>query len=351
MLLLYIHIPFCDIKCPYCAFSSFVGKTHLQEDYTNTLIKQFEYFIQKFNIKEFETVFIGGGTPSQLGIKYMSKIFKAISPYIQNAKEITIEANPNSATKKWLYEMKQLGVTRVSFGVQSFDPTKLKFLGRKHTRDEAIQAVQNASIVGINNISTDLIYECAIDSEELMINDINIALSLPINHISAYSLTIEKNTPFYKTPQKRNDNTDLAKLIIQKINMKLPQYEISNFGTYQSKHNLGYWKYQDYIGVGNSAVGCINNQRIYSTKDINKYIKNPLNMDIEILSQNDINLEKIFLGFRSIIGVNQNILTQKQKQKANILVKENKLILKNNTFYNTDFLLSDEISLFVDEIR
>lgn len=348
-MLLYIHIPFCDTKCPYCAFSSFVGKKDLQQPYTNAMIKQFNYFVNKYRDTSFDTVFIGGGTPSQLSIKYLTQIFQTISPYLHQTQEITIEANPNSATKEWLHEVKQLGITRVSFGTQSFDPAKLKFLGRKHTKNEGIQAVNNAHKVGIPNISTDFIYECAIDTPALIQNDLDIALSLPINHISAYSLTIEKNTPFAKTPQKRSNNTDLAKMLIDKINQKLPQYEISNFGTYQSKHNIGYWQHTEYIGIGNSAVGCVDNTRIYSTSDINDYIQNPLHLTYEQLSPQDINLEKIFLGFRSIIGVRADILTSHQLHKANILLHENKLTYSNNTFYNIDFLLADEISMFLGE--
>ncbi|CAA6815837.1 MAG: Hypothetical radical SAM family enzyme in heat shock gene cluster, similarity with CPO of BS HemN-type [uncultured Campylobacterales bacterium] len=348
-MLLYIHIPFCDVKCPYCAFSSFVDKLDLQQNYTTALIKQFKYDVQKHNIKEFKTIFIGGGTPSQLDIKYLEQIFNTISPYIKSVEEITIEANPNSSSKQWLQDVKDLGVTRVSFGTQSFHPEKLKFLGRKHSRDDGINALTNASLVGIKNISSDLIYECDIDNEALLKEDIELALSLNVNHISAYSLTIEKNTPFYKTPEKRKDNTNLAKFVIDKISQKLPMYEISNFGTHKCKHNLGYWRYEDYLGVGNSAVGCINNTRIYQTKGLNEYIKDPIKSKQEILNTQDINLEKIFLGFRSVIGVDINILSPKQQKRANILVDENKLYFQDNIFYNKDFLLADEISLYVGQ--
>ncbi len=346
-MLLYIHIPFCDSKCHYCSFNSYVDKFYLKKDYMFALKKQLLHELDRFEVKKnsIESIFIGGGTPSTIPPKLYNDIFETINPFICNDIEITTEANPNSATKEWLFGMKELGVNRVSFGVQSFDEKKLKALNRAHTKDVAIKAINDAKEVGFENISIDLIYNFYKDTKELLKNDIDTAFTLPINHISAYSLTIEEGTKFYTTPSVAKDDVYLANFVIDYIVLKgFNHYEISNFGIYKSKHNLGYWKYKDYIGIGAGAVGKLKNKRFYPIKDIDEYIKNPLNIDIERLTQEDIDLEKVFLGFRSEVGVDEKLV---DKQKAFLLVDEGKLIYKNKIFYNKDYLLADEITSFV----
>ena len=155
--LLYIHIPFCDSKCNYCAFNSYTNLNHLKKDYFNAIKKQFLTDTEKFNIKEFETVFIGGGTPSVMSISFYEKLFKMLEPFLKNTKEITIESNPN-ASYKWLKNIKDLGINRISFGVQSFDDEKLKFLNRNHSAKLAIKTIQNAKKAGFENINLDIIY-------------------------------------------------------------------------------------------------------------------------------------------------------------------------------------------------
>ena len=125
------------------------------------------------------------------------------------------------------------------------------------------------------------------------------------------------------------------------------QYEISNFGTYRSAHNLGYWEYKDYIGLGSGAVGKLDLERFYPTPVVEDYIKNPLDIKTEILSEEDKKIEQIFLGFRSCVGVKKDILNKNELKKAELLVKEKKLNFKNDTFYNHDYLLADEIALFI----
>jgi oxygen-independent coproporphyrinogen-3 oxidase len=264
--------------------------------------------------------------------------------------EITTEANPNSASKEWLEGMKSLGVNRVSFGVQSFNENKLKELNRSHSPNDAITAIKNAKNIGIKNISLDLIYNYKGDTKELLLNDINQAFNLPINHISAYELTIEENTHFYKTPKVAQNNEELAFFVNKEIEKRgFNAYEISNFGSYQSKHNKGYWELKDYIGIGSGAVGFKEDRRFYTQKNIDKYIENPLEIEIEILSKEDILTEKIFLGLRSSIGINKNILDTNMIQKADFLVKKSKLKYENNRYYNLDFFISDEIALYILE--
>ena len=351
-MLVYIHIAYCDSKCHYCSFNSYVDKFDTREKYMEAIEKQLIFEIDKFKVKKnsIETIFIGGGTPSTVKPKLYEPIFKLLSPFMTKDIEITTEANPNSASKEWLEGMKNLGVNRVSFGVQSFNENKLKELNRSHSPNDAITAIKNAKNIGIKNISLDLIYNYKGDTKELLLNDINQAFNLPINHISAYELTIEENTHFYKTPKVAQNNEELAFFVNKEIEKRgFNAYEISNFGSYQSKHNKGYWKLKDYIGIGSGAVGFKEDRRFYTQKNIDKYIENPLEIEIEILSKEDILTEKIFLGLRSSIGINKNILDTNMIQKADVLLEKNKLKYENNRYYNLDFFISDEIALYILE--
>ncbi len=349
-MLLYLHIPFCDSKCFYCAFNSYTNLHHLQNRYMSAICKQFEKEVDrsKITLNSIETLFIGGGTPSCINPKLYKPFFNLVKPYLQKEIEITSEANPNSATIKWLEGMRELGVNRISFGVQSFNEKKLKFLNRSHSKKEALKAIESAKKVGFNHISIDLIYGTKLDDKKLLISDLDTAFLLPIDHLSAYSLTIEKGTKFYKTPNVSKDDEDLAYWLVDKINQRgFKQYEISNFGEYQSKHNLGYWQYKDYLGIGSGAVGFLKDSRYYTNSDPERYILEPLYRTYEKLSQDDIICEKILLGFRSMIGVKRDILNATQIKRAEILCNEDKLILKDEIFYNPNYFLADELALYL----
>jgi oxygen-independent coproporphyrinogen-3 oxidase len=311
---------------------------------------QLQHELLRFNAKKrsIETVFIGGGTPSTISPELYKPIFELLQPYLQNDREITSEANPNSATFAWLEGMKKLGVNRISFGVQSFNKEKLKLLNRAHTPKQAINAVKNAAKVGFKNISLDLIYATLGDTKELLNRDINTAFTLPINHISAYALTIEEGTAFETKPQMSQEQLSLTEWLFDTIKGHgFEQYEISNFGTFQSAHNLGYWKYKDYMGVGAGAVGKLNSQRFYPLTIIEEYINNPCDIRVEALEREDKKIEKLFLGFRSCVGVDKKELSLEEVKRAKILVDEEKIYLKNGFFYNYNYLLADEIALFI----
>ena len=339
--MLYIHIPFCDSKCHYCAFNSFTTNHHLKNDYLNALLEQLRFELERFEVQQIETIFIGGGTPSTMPISAYEKIFALLEPYTKATKEITIEANP-SAKKEWIEEIAKY-VSRISFGVQSFNEAKLKFLGRSHTPKMAIEAIERAAKAGIEHINLDLIYDCAGDTKELLKNDIDTALSLPIDHISAYALTLEEGTPFSGKSELKKDDADLAYFVADKIGQKLPQYEVSNFGT-PSLHNLGYWELKDYMGVGAGAVGFLKNRRFYPPSDLHAYISDPLATDEELLSPAELRSEKIFLGLRSIVGVDVSLLDPK---KVEILLQEEKVEQKEGRIYNKNLFLADEIALFL----
>ena len=344
-MLVYLHIPFCDSKCNYCAFNSYVDKFSQRKDYMNAITIQLKNELQKYNPqhKSIKSLFIGGGTPSTVEPYMYKDFFDILNPYLTNNAEITTEANPNSSSLEWLKGMKELGVNRVSFGVQSFNEQKLKRLGRNHSKKQAIDAIKNAHEIGFKNISCDLIYATSFDVHD----DIQTALSLPINHISSYALTLEENTPFFGKHELVNESPGLAQAFIDEITKKFEQYEISNFGSYQSVHNLGYWSGDDYIGIGAGAVGFLKNERFYPHKNIDEYIRNPLHAEVEKLSEEELRTEKIFLGLRCKIGINMHILTQQQKEKVEILLQEQKLTCKENILYNKNFLLADEIALYI----
>jgi len=351
-MLLYIHIPFCDSKCFYCAFNSYTSLHSLRDDYMEALKIQLKDELKK-NAKKIETIFIGGGTPSTIKASKYKEVMKIVQPYLIDDAEITIEANPNSASKEWLKEVHEIGINRVSFGVQSFDDKKLKFLGRNHNKSQAIEAINHAKEVGFENINCDIIYDTQLDNKELLENDLSIIKNLPVNHISAYSLIIEEGTKFFEKKNVQFENEELARFLFEQFSkLGFSQYEISNFAkgeNARSKHNLGYWQYKEYLGIGSGAVGCINNERLYTQKDVHKYIKNPLEyVEIEKLSDEDILVERILLGFRSIVGVDINKLDKNVNQKIKILIDENKINHKDNMIYAKDFMLADELALYLE---
>lgn len=349
-MLLYIHIPYCDSKCHYCSFNSYVDKFDTRKAYMEALETQLKHELKRFNVKEhtIETLFIGGGTPSTVHPELFKPIFELINPLLKEGAEITSEANPNSATQEWLQGMYNLGVNRISFGVQSFNENKLKNLNRAHSPEQAINAVKTAHKIGFKNLSLDLIYNYQGDTKALLQHDINQAFQLPINHISAYELTIEGGTKFAQTPTVRQEDDELAFFVADEIIKNgFTHYEISNFGTYQSEHNKGYWKLKDYMGVGAGAVGFKKNIRYYPTTDIDSYITEPLKMTEERLNEDELLTEKLFLGLRSNIGLDEEILNSNMKKRADFLVQKEKLIKEKTTYKNLNYFLADELVLYI----
>ena len=349
-MLAYLHIPYCDSKCHYCSFNSYVDKFDTRQAYMQALHRQLAFELERFETKKgsIETLFIGGGTPSTVAPKLYEPIFALLQPYLKKDAEITTEANPNSATKEWLRGMKELGINRVSFGVQSFDEQKLKALNRAHTPQQAKEAIIHAHELGIKHISLDLIYNYQGDTRSMLHSDIKQAFELPIDHISAYELTIEDGTKFTQTPEARQENETLAFYVADEIKKRgFEHYEISNFGRYQSTHNKGYWELKDYIGAGAGAVGFLKNRRFYPQNDIQAYITDPQKITEEALSSDDLLTEKLFLGLRSNIGIESTILNAPMQAKVNTLLQENKLRKEGTRYFNDNYFLSDELALYI----
>ncbi len=314
------------------------------------LRQQLEFELERFGVKRdsIDTLFIGGGTPSTIVAELYQPIFELLDPYLKENAEMTSEANPNSASKAWLGGMKSLGINRISFGVQSFNADKLKALNRAHSPREAIEAIENAKLLGFEHLSLDLIYNFLGDTSISLLSDIKQAFDLPIDHISAYELTIEANTPFAKRPKVRQEDEHLAQFVVESIQEHgFAQYEISNFGTYQSRHNIGYWKLENYIGAGAGAVGFLSDTRYYPQTNIDAYIANPLKISDEKLKETDLLTEKIFLGLRSCVGVDKSILPLPMQARADYLVQKEKLRFDGDRYHNLDFFIADEVALYL----
>ena len=341
-------MPFCESKCPYCAFGSSDDEFKKVGAYFKVLCLDLNFQLKSQNVKEISTIFFGGGTPSAVNAKFYDEIFSILAPLCTTKTEITFEANPNSANLAWLKHVKKLGANRISFGAQSFFEDKLKFLGRIHSKEQIFKAVENAHAAGFKSINLDLIYDTKFDTKKRLLTEVENLKSLTITHLSAYSLTLEENTPFAGKKSYKKDSDTLAKFMIEQIQRTgFRQYEISNFGQI-CKHNLGYWQGKNYLGVGAFSVGFVNGTRYYAKSSIDAYIAQPTHREKEILSQSELAREHIFLGLRSIIGVEAGRLNEAQKKRANLLVENEKLLFKNGKFYNPNFLLSDEIALFIE---
>ena len=348
-MLLYLHIPYCDSKCHYCSFNSYTDRFDTRPAYMEALHRQLRQELERFGAEEgsIQTLFIGGGTPSTVLPELYAPLFETLRPYLADNAELSSEANPNSASPQWLRGMRALGINRISFGVQSFNAAKLKRLGRAHSPRQAIEAVEAAAEAGFERISLDLIYNCAGDDRTLLETDLDRAFALPITHLSAYELTIEAGTPFARTPEARQEDVPLARWMADEIAVRgLPPYEISNFGD-PCRHNLGYWQLQDYIGLGAGAVGFLKDRRFYPSRSIDGYLTDPVAHTVEELTPEDLRMERLFLGLRSRVGIDRNLLTPPERERAELLVEEGKLRRRPEGYENPDFFLADEIALYL----
>lgn len=308
----YIHIPFCKTKCFYCAFIS-TCNLNLETGYVISLLKDIDTNYQGNPLK---TLYIGGGTPSILPLKHVQKIMNKFN--LQENAEVTFELNPENATEEYLKGLVELGINRLSVGIQTFDDEILKSINRTHNSEKAIETINLAKKVGFENISIDLIYGLPNQTLEGFKNDLEIAKSLDIQHISLYGLKIEENSVFgKKTPKNLPDDdlqADMYLLAIETLK-DFSHYEISNFAKgqeYQSKHNLTYWNNEEYYAFGCSAHGYQDGIRYANSFDIHKYIENPLLRDFGHTETPKEKLEEeIFLGFRRACGIDINYINNK----------------------------------------
>lgn len=311
-LYVYIHIPYCYKKCPYCSFVSYEKTLDTKQNYLNALIRQIENFFAYNNKYLIRTIYIGGGTPSLLKAQEIQLILEELKKNkISKDCEVTIEINPNNARKSYLEQLKEIGINRVSLGIQSFSDKKLRFLGRLHNAKQSFKSVEHA-IEFFDNTSIDLIYGFE-DFSEFQ-EDLHHTLSFPIKHISAYILSIEKGTPFYKQKislLEENVEKQFLHLVKSLKANKIYQYEVSNFAKkgFESKHNQAYWQNCDYIGFGVSASSFIGGVRFKNTNRLDEYInkisenKSPIDYKEKLSAQKKIK-EAFVLALRTTKGVN-----------------------------------------------
>ncbi len=274
---LYIHIPWCIRKCPYCDFNSHEARGSLPERaYIDALIEDLEQDLPHIWGRRIESIFIGGGTPSLLSPEAYDRLFSQLRSHLQinpNA-EITLEANPGTFEIQKFKEYRALGINRLSIGIQSFNDQHLKSLGRVHGRTEAIRAAETAHDAGFDNFNLDVMFGLSQQTTKEALDDINTAIGLEPTHISYYQLTLEPNTLYHHQPPPLPDEDTIAHIHNQGI-MQLEEnsyinYEISAFAKkdYTCFHNLNYWRFGDYLGIGSGSHGKITNtpeQRITRT--------------------------------------------------------------------------------------
>jgi len=319
---LYIHIPFCDIKCSYCDFYTVTRRDSQIPFYLKALRKEVEFYSTDSMVRNlrFETIFLGGGTPSLLKPEQIFSLLELIKTRFEVAThpEVTLETNPNTVDLQKLEALLESGVTRLSLGVQSFYPAELKFLDRDHSDKESVAAVQNARKAGFKNISIDLIFGLPKQKLFTWQKNLELAVELNPNHISTYNLTYEEGTPL-TARLKRKEVEILAdetqkQMFLTTIDFLqangFEQYEISNYAKpgCQSIHNKKYWDGSPYLGLGVSSHSFLNNRRFWNVRNINTYISALENetLPIEGGEKLDIKqraLEKVFLGLRQRRGI------------------------------------------------
>jgi oxygen-independent coproporphyrinogen-3 oxidase len=342
---IYIHYPFCKSKCPYCDFNSYSNIKIDEEELINLYLQELNYYKNILKNRNIETIYFGGGTPSLMSKKMLSSIFSQILKLsnIEDNCEISLEANPNSITFEKLQNFKKIGINRLSIGVQSLKNEDLKFLGRMHSKEDAINSIKMAQKVFEDKYSIDLIYTRPKQNLENWKNELMEAIKLSPFHISLYQLIIEKGTKFYKNKIKLPDD-DLSieffnstREILEKNSLEF--YEISNYAKngYKCKHNLVYWQNGEWLGIGAGAHGRINTEKgriaIQNIKEPLLWAKNVSKKKNGIsiksyLSKEEIINEYILMGLRIKNGIDAEKI--KEENFYEILDKKNIELLENN---------------------
>ncbi len=336
---LYIHIPFCLSKCSYCSFYS-IASTELIDEFVQAISREMAFYQARPNFslsntlnrgndaegpfKHFDTLYIGGGTPSLLSILQIENIIKEIHGNfeISERAEITMEVNPGDLSLPYLQDLHSLGVNRLNIGVQSFDDCLLKFLGRRHSSKEAIAAVEQARQAGFENLGLDLIYGVYGQDLKTWKDNLNIALTFTPEHLSCYQLSLETKTPLYRTYSQNSlsmpsENEALDYFMATSrilTNAGYDHYEVSNFARSEmlrSRHNTKYWRHIPYLGLGPAAHSFDGARRWWNKSDVDAYLADiakeiiPVEK-LEKLTSEQMALEALFLGMRTRDGIDLN---------------------------------------------
>ena len=338
----YIHIPFCNNICSYCDFCKLLYNKDFVKKYLDALEKE---ITNNYKGEILDTIYIGGGTPSSLSIVELNKLFSIIKIFkLSKEYEFTFEVNIEDITEEKLEILKENKVNRLSIGIESFNDKYLKYLGRNYTSDIISERVELAKKY-FDNINVDLMYALKNESLDDLEEDIEKILKLDIKHISCYSLIIEKNTKLYidNTKYISDDlDSDMYDLIDKKLENKYHRYEVSNYSitSYESRHNLTYWKNNEYYGFGLGAAGYIDNIRYTNTRNLSKYISDNYEKQNELLTKEDKIKYEFILGLRLTSGLNKDNFNKKYGININEIEVIKELI-------NKGLLIDDKINIYV----
>ncbi len=342
---LYLHIPFCKSKCPYCDFYSFLGKDTEKDDYTKVLKDRVQSSISTL-MRKGDTLYIGGGTPSVLGAENLKTLVDTCKKsFLTNDAEITVECNPHGLDKDFFKALYNCGVNRISMGIQSAIDSERRVLGRLSDRKQVENAVRMAQRVGFENITLDVMLGVPNQTEKSLNETLDFCISLDVPHISAYMLKLEENTHFYRNQDKYNfpDDDLTADLYLQMCEVLesngIMQYEISNFSKkgYESKHNLKYWHCEEYLGLGPSAHSFLDGKRFYFDRDFNAFMNG--NSPIQDGFGGDFT-EYAMLNLRLVEGLNENRVFE--RFGFNI---PNEIYDKSKIFIDNGYMLKNENGL------
>lgn len=340
---IYIHIPFCDGKCPYCDFYSNRGNERDMDAYVLAVEGYIASWGERLKGRQVDTLYFGGGTPSLLGGERLSRIIKAVrgSFALTDTAEITVEATPRSSNGELFKALRESGVNRISLGVQSFNEKELELLGRRHSPEDAENTVFEIKTAGIDNISLDLMINLPEQTEDNILLSIEKAVSLPVKHISAYMLKNEKGTAFENvSPIDSDVAAEQYLLLCRELKKRgFEQYEISNFSLkgFESKHNLKYWHCEEYLGIGPAAHSFIENKRFFYPRDTAAFIKGT---DVVYDGEGGSDEERIMLGLRLTEGIAVSFDGREERYiKAGLMKRENDRL----SFTPEGFLVSNTV--------
>ncbi len=321
---IYIHVPFCQSRCAYCDFYSTTLLTH-REAYVDAVCRELQHRLPELKGEAVKTIYFGGGTPSTLTIEELKRLLEYIfqlSSFNSQLEEITLEANPDDLTEKYVEGLRALSINRVSLGIQSFHDRTLRLVGRRHTAQEAIDAVLRLQQVGLTNISIDLIYGLPSETLDNWAYSLDQAIALGVKHISAYHLTYEEGTRLWRmqeqglvSPIDEEQSVRSFELLREKLLAAgYEHYEISNFALpgYHSRHNSSYWQGIIYIGIGPGAHSYDGQCRRWNLGNLTDYISTPQDTDVphevEHLTTDERYDERVITELRTAQGINLNTL-------------------------------------------
>ena len=319
---IYIHIPFCMQKCLYCDFASFAGKNDLMHQYAVALANEIRRRAAEMPVSERATLYFGGGTPSLLPIDDLKIIINALkeTELWREPAEVTMEMNPGTVDFAKLCQYREMGIDRVSFGVQSLNDEELKIIGRLHTASEALMAIEQASKAGFERISADLIFGLPTQTLATFKDTLSIIVDSAISHLSVYGLTVEEGTPLAAKlangslilPSEEEAEMMYDHTIRYLEEHELHRYEISNFARtgQESLHNLVYWRYLPYYGFGSAACSYDGKQRMSNAADIESYIRGAAPTSEQLPARTSL-AEFMFLGLRTSEGIDLSVAKER----------------------------------------